>query len=131
MMKTLSLILALIFSVMFSSTSFAGWKKVTEDAHATYYVDFEGIRKVDGFVYFWYLRDLLKPDKWGSLSGKSYDQGDCKLFRFKNLSGSFHKEPMGGGTPSSSGTFKNPQWVYPPPKSVIGTILKSVCAYAK
>ena len=39
----------------------------------------------------------MKPDKYGDLSYKTQNQVDCKLLRFKVLSGSFHKEPMGGG----------------------------------
>ena len=93
----------------------------------TYYVDFETIRKVDGYVYFWYLSDYLKPTE-GDLSSKIYNQGDCKLFRYKVLSYSFHKEPMGGGTGEP---YTPPdKWDYPPPDSVGETILKSVCAYA-
>ena len=64
----------------------------------TYYVDFDRIIKVDGYVYYWFLGDYLKPTKLGILSFRVYSQGDCKLFRFKSLSYSFHKEPMGGGT---------------------------------
>ena len=63
----------------------------------TFYVDFERIRKHGGYVYYWYLRDFLKPEKWGDMSSKLYNQGDCKLFRYKYLSYFFHKEPMGGG----------------------------------
>ena len=36
----------------------------------TFYVDFERIRKHDGYVYFWRIRDDLKPDKWGDLSAR-------------------------------------------------------------
>ena len=60
------------------------------------------------------------------LSGKEYFQSDCKLFPVKVLSQSFHKEPMGGGT-GDTNTPKNPEWEYPTPDSVDGTILKSVC----
>jgi len=60
-------------------------------------VDFEKIRKHDGYVYYWTLIDYLKPEQ-GILSAKVYYQGDCKQFRFKGLSFSCHKEPMGGGT---------------------------------
>ena len=130
-MKKLTFLLALIFSVTFSSTSFAGWTKVSEGVDGTtFYVDFDRIRKHGGYVYFWYLDDYLKPDKYGILSGKQYKQGDCKLFRFKSLSYSFHKEPMGGGTGDSISP-KNPEWKYPSPNSPIDTVLKSVCAYAK
>ena len=67
MMKSLTRILALTFSVMFSSTSFAGWTKVAENVSGdTFYVDFERIRKHGGYVYYWRLSDLLKPNKkWG------------------------------------------------------------------
>ena len=127
-MKTLSLILALTFTVMFPSPSFAGWKWVSENVKgSTYYVDFERIRKHDGYVYWWDLIDLLQPDKEGDLSSKSYYQGDCMLFRYKYLSISFHKEPMGGGTGNTS-TYNDDDWRYPPPDTGIELKLKQVCS---
>ena len=98
-MKTLLTIFTLVFTVMLSSTSFAEWEKVSKGVESgdTYYVDFERIRKHGGFVYFWVLGDALKPIQ-NTLSLKTYKEGDCKLFRFKRLSWSFHKEPMDGGT---------------------------------
>ena len=90
-------------------------------------MDYERIRKVDRFVYYWDLMDFLKPYKSGHLSIKSYKQGDCKLFRFKWLSASFHKEPMGGGTGSvDNNSDKN--WRYPAPDRADENILKSVCS---
>ena len=118
----------LFSTVFFSSPSYAEWKKVVEGASGdTYYVDFERIQKHGGFIYFWYIRDYLKPDANGDLSGKEYRQGDCKLFRYKILSSSFHKEPMGGGTGKPYNP-KNPQWDYPPPNSSMEAMLKSVCS---
>ena len=111
---------------MFSSTSFAEWTKVSEDVDGNiHYMDFERIRKHDGFVYYWTLSDLLKPDKEGDLSYKHYRQTDCKLFRYKNLSNSYHKEPMGGGI----GEVNNleSEWTYPTPNSVFETMLKITC----
>ena len=68
----------------------------------------------------------MKPGKQGSLSAKVYHQDDCKLFRFKTLSYSFYKEPMGGGIGE---TYIPPdRWIYPPPQSGSETILKSVCS---
>ena len=126
-MKTLLTIFTLVFTVMFSSTSFAEWTKTTENVNKTvFYVDFERIRKHDGYVYYWTLVDYLKPDKDGDWSEKNYIQVDCKLFRFKILSGSFHKEPMGRGTPETV-TPKNPQWEYPSPNSVHESHTESVC----
>ena len=135
-MRKLTLILTtLIFSLMFSSsTSFAGWTKVSESVVATYYVDFERIRKHDGYVYYWELMDLLKPtEETGDLSAKSYIQGDCKKFRWKGLSASFHKEPMGGGVPADSFSFSASveEWDYPHPDTSKEIVLKSVCQYAR
>jgi len=129
-MKKLLILFTLLFStVMFSSTSFADWKKVTEDVSGnTYYVDIENIKEHGGYVYYWILRDYLKPDKWGDISGKKYMLGDCKIFRFKNLSYSFHKEPMGKGTAEVQQPAKESQgWKYPSPDSQYASILKSVC----
>jgi len=127
-MKTLLTIFTLVFTVMFSSPSYADWTKVTTSTDGdTFYVDFERIRKHGGYVYFWELSDYLKPSKYGILSGNAYKQGDCKLFRFKFLSYVYHKQPMGRG-PGDSNSPKNPEWVYPSPNSVDEFILKSVCS---
>jgi hypothetical protein len=125
-MKNLLLIFTLLFtSVFFSSPSYAEWEKVDEGGENTFYVDFERIRKHDGFVYWWELGDYLKP-QMGYLSVKSYNQGDCKLFRLKVLSYSWHKEPMGGGTGITVNIPDN--WRYPNPKSIDEYKLKSVCS---
>jgi hypothetical protein len=126
-MKTLIIFLALTFSVMFSSSSYAGWTWVNESVNGgTSYVDFERMRMHDGYVYWWSLVDYLKPKSSGELSVKFYSQGDCKLFRYKKLSYSFHKEPMGGDT---GDTLNEPdkEWNYPSPNSVDEFVLKSVC----
>ena len=94
----------------------------------TFYVDFERVRKHDGYVYFWYLTDYLKPNQFGTLSHKIYNQGDCTLFRVKPLSLVYHKLPMGGGSEeTSTPTGKNRDWVYPTPESMNEYILKKVC----
>lgn len=126
-MKKLILIFTLLVStLMFSSPSYAEWTKVSEYGD-TFYVDFERIRKVDGYVYFWTLSDYLKPSESGTLSYKFYKQGDCKLFRYKDLTGISHKESFGGGT-GDSYSPKNPEWSYPPPNSINESILKKVCS---
>ena len=112
---------------MFSSHSYAGWTKVGKSVNGdTFYVDYERIRKHDGYVYWLVLLDRLKPSSTGRLSNKIYRQGDCKLFRFKSLSYSFHNEPMGGGT---GDTHNNPdgEWNYPSPGSGNEFALKQVC----
>ena len=114
--------------MMFSTPSYGEWTKVSSSVSGdTYYVDFERIRKHDGYVYFWSLRDSLKPHpSSGFISHEAYSQGDCKLFRYKRLSYSFHKEPMGEGTGDLHEPF-NKGWQYPPPDSSQEAIIQSVC----
>ena len=127
-MKSILTISTLLFTTMLSSTSFAEWTKViTGDSGRIFYLDFERVRKHDGSVYWWELSDYLKPDKYGDMSVKVYKEGDCKLFRYKTLSFSFHKEPMGYGTGDVQDVAKK-GWRYPPPMSVSETTLKAVCS---
>jgi hypothetical protein len=129
-MKTLLLIVTLVFStLMFSSPSYAKWTKVIGGvSRDTFYVDFERIREYDGFVYYWRLDNYLKPTKYGDLSTKVHNQGDCKLFRLKSLSTEYHTQSMGRGTGDViKPKGENANWKYPPPNSVNETILKSVC----
>ena len=126
-MKSLLTIFILLFTLMFSSTSYAEWKKVTvSESGDTFYVDFERVRNHEGYLYFWALNDYLKPNKWEDLSFEVYYQGDCTLFRMKPLTYVFHKQPMGGGTGDVS-TLKR-DWVYPTPNSMNETVLKKVCS---
>jgi hypothetical protein len=121
------LILILLFStVMFSSPSYAEWTEVSKGVDGTtFYVDYERIRKVDGFVYYWDLQDYPEPNSLGYSSFRGYNQGDCKLFKSRFLSGSFHEKPMGGGMQNPYKT--SAKWHYPPPNSVDEEILKQVC----
>ena len=128
-MKILLTIFTLLFStVMFSSPSHAGWTKVGESVSGSiYYVDFERIKKDGGYLYFWRLRDYLKPDKYGHLSSKKYIQVDCLFNWYKGLSWSWHKEPMGGGA-GRTNNDPDEEWNVSPPDSIIESILKSVCS---
>ena len=121
------LITTLTLLLMFSSPSYAEWIKVGGDSNETFYVDVERIRIVDGFVYLWVLVDLSKTNSEGNISYKAYNQGDCKLFRYKILSYSYYTQPMGVGTPSSSSNKPDTEWRYPPPQSPIEYILKPLC----
>ncbi len=129
-MKKLLTIPILLITLMFSSTSYAEWTNVGALDGDTFYLDFERIRKVDGYVYYWTLLDYLKPDEFGYLSLKMYLQGDCKLFRYKKLSNFIHKEPMGEGN-GYHVSLKDPEWGYPVPTSAHEAILNQVCDKVK
>jgi len=132
MMKILTVLFALTFTVMFSSSGSAGWTKVgTVATGDTIYLDYQRIRKHGGYVYYWTMQDYLKPLRGEYLSIKLYRQGDCKLFRSKILNMSAHIKPMGRGNPSVRSTEPNENWDYPAPDSLHETHLKAVCASAK
>ena len=65
-MTKLIAIATLLFTLLLSAPSYAKWTKVGESVTgSTFYVDFERIRKHDGYVYFWRLHGRLKPTKYG------------------------------------------------------------------
>jgi hypothetical protein len=115
---------------MFSSSLYADWTALSDSEAGTFYTDFEKIRKVDGYVYYWELGDFLKPIRDNYFSSKSYRQGDCRLYRHKYLSVSFHQETMGRGT-GDDHSPKNPEWKYPPPESNGEIVLATACEYVK
>ena len=126
-MKTLLTTFTLVFTLMFSSTSFAEWTKEGNNTDGdTYYVDYERIRKHGGYVYYWILSDYRKPTDNGRLSTEAYSQGDCKIFRTQVLSFVFHNQPMGRDA-GSSYSPENPEWEYPRPGSLSEGILQAVC----
>jgi len=118
---------------MFSSTSHADWKKVSENlAGNTHYVDFERVRKNDGYVYYWSLYNYSRPAVNGDRSVKLYAQGDCENFRFRWLKLSVHKVQMGLSAGNKQEPLpENKGWGYPSPDIVNGLILKAVCDHVK
>ncbi len=129
-MKKLNLLVAVIFAMAFSQSSFAEWTKTTANHHATFYIDLSSIKKVDGYIFYSELGDLYKEIGNGYLSVKSDNQGDCKLLRRKTLRHSYYKESMGGGIGDLSEP-PNPGWVTLSPNATSKKLLDLVCAYNK
>ena len=130
-MNKLTLLISLAISVVLSTSSDADWTKVTQALNGDdHYVDFERIRKHSGQVYYWVMRDYLKPDEFGYLSDKYYYQGDCKQNRYNGLNAILYKEPMIEGDGEST-RLKSKKWVYSNSKTLSATILKAVCKYMK
>jgi|TARA_B110000438_G_C15709265_1_gene604567 hypothetical protein len=127
-MKTPTLLITLAILLIFSSSSYAEWTKVSESLNDedTYYLDFEKIKFNDKYVFWWQLSNYLKPTTDGFFSAKSYIQGDCKKLWIKILSSTSHKLPMGGG--NGTNYIISDKWFYPPSNSSIEFILKLVCA---
>jgi len=121
-------LLVLLFSILISFNSYGEWTKVVENTSGdTSYIDTDTIKNHGGYVYFWEMTDYLKPSDNGTLSGKMYKQGDCGMVRFKDLSFSYYKQPMGRG---SGRTLTPPDtWDYPSPGTVSIFILDYACDY--
>ena len=90
------------------------------------YVDFERLKKVDGYVYYWTLLDYLKP-MGGFLSAIVHNQANCELLKY-SLSDSYYTESMGQGIPSKSNNEPDKNWSDIPPDTVAEFLLKSVCS---
>ena len=122
--------LLLVFSCstfIFSNVSYAEWIKITENVLGDeYYVDFKEIRKSNGYVYYWQLTDYSEPTSLGILSSKIYVQGDCNIFRYAYLSGTFHKKSMGKGEMKTNFTPKD-EWGYPSPNSMVEVMFNKIC----
>ena len=79
-MKKLTLLLFIIFTFLFSTTSWGDWNYVTKNVTGdNIYYDKDRVRKSGKYLYFWELHDYIKPIR-GDLSGKSYVQLDCSIF---------------------------------------------------
>jgi hypothetical protein len=130
-MKNLLLLSTLTLSLMFSSGSWAEWTEVSMDAafRDKAYVDFESIRKVNGMVYYWRLRDLLEPSELGTMSTKLYFKADCETMRESTLSFTTYKLPMAEGDGETLSPYPDPQWKYHQPDTPGEIILLAVCAH--
>jgi hypothetical protein len=119
-MKKITLLLVIIFTFLFSTTSWGEWSLVTEnvDGDKSYY-DKDRVRKSGKYLYFWTLTDYLKPMGGDFLSVTRYTQLDCSIFRYKESSISFIIM-IGEMTPRE-------EWKYPQPESTLETLLNKVC----
>ena len=124
-MKKITLLLVIIFTFLFSNTSWGDWSYVTESVLGKFYYDKDRVRKSGKYIYFWTLIDYLKPEK-GSLSLTSYTELDCSIFRFKNLKLQTYKYSMGVGEMIGDYTPPN-EWKYPQPDSVGETLYNKIC----
>ncbi len=118
----------------FSSKSFGEWKLVAGNFNKGIglYVDFKRINKKNDYTYFWYLMDFrekkyMAPEKRqkGFHSFVIFSQGDCDLFRFKDVQFNVYKSRM--GEDYLLGFKPQNKWKYPTPGSNYESVLKSVC----
>ena len=80
-MKKITILLVIIFTFLFSTTSWGEWKlgSILKKSGWKLYYDKDRIRKIGKFLYVWGLTDYLKPFK-RDLSHISYVELYCSIF---------------------------------------------------
>lgn len=128
MKKQLLKLFLLLSTTTFSSLSFGEWVKSAESEDGSFYIKLNDIEKVDRYVYWWQLNDLLEPNNKGILSATTYHQTDCLWFRTEYLRGKVYKANMADGTAAREYDYENPKWIYPA-GHLQGQIMQDVCDY--
>ena len=124
-MKKIILLLVIIFTFLFSNTSWGESNLLTESNMGKFYYDKDRVRKSGKYIYFWELFDL-KEQFQNSLSDTSYTQIECSIFRYKTLKVQFYTKQMGEGGILYSYTPKD-EWKYPKLNTSKEFMLKKVC----
>jgi hypothetical protein len=119
-MKKITLLLVIIFTFLFSTTSWSEWSYVSENVDGDkYYYDKDRVIKSGKYHYFWMLTDYLKPMGGEFLSVTRYTQLDCSIFRYKESS-------ISSIIMIGEMTLRD-EWKYPQPESTLETLLNKVC----
>ena len=126
-MKKITLLLVIIFTFLFSTTSWGEWELGSESVtDGKMYYDKDRVRKNGKSLYFWMLHDYGRPSLDGTLSVTTYTQLDCSIFRYKDLKVRVYDKSMGEGEITSAGTPLD-EWNYPLPNSVFEYFYKKIC----
>ena len=126
-MKYITILLVLIFTFLFSTTSWGEWKFVTKNVVGVkFYYDKDRVRKSGKYLYFWELGDFIKPTSFGDLSFTQYIQLDCSIFRYKRLKIQTYNKSMGEGKMRID-IDPEDKWKYPKPKTVSEITYNKVC----
>ena len=125
-MKKITILLVIIFTFLFSNTSWGDWIFVTENVDGNkFYYDKDRVRKIGNYIYFLELGDIMKPKK-GFSSSIRHIELDCSIFRYKVLKLRGYKNSMGEGDIVGDYTPKD-EWRYPPPNSTFEYMYKKIC----
>ena len=130
-MKFFFTVFIIIFSVIYSSTSFARWKGVAESPNSKIFVETTSIKKSNGYIYYWVMQNYTKPTEFGDLSSKRLHETDCEVpLKIKTLAAMFYNGPMGTnevtGTVNTE-TLKKKSYEYAIPGSVREIEINFVC----
>ena len=115
-----------LVSLLISFNSYGEWRFHSSSLQGErFHIRTDTIIKDERYVYFWYLKSYLMPNKFGDFSSKVNVQGDCSNNRLKYLSYVWYKEPMGKGPGQRS--EEESEWEYPTSESVGIDLLHYAC----
>jgi hypothetical protein len=123
-------LLILLFSLLISFNSLGEWVLSNANDGGDYYIDFDSLQIADDSLYIWTMRNLPKPNEYGTLSMVAYSQEDCKMLRSKLLKVLFYNQNMGNGEVVDSVSVDNPEWDYNPPGSIGRDATRLICHMA-
>ena len=119
-------ILVFLIFLSISFNVYSQWKFHSSSLKGeTFYLHIDSIKSDDSYVYFWYLKNYLMPNKFGDFSSKVYVQGDCNNIRLKYLIYIWYSQPMGKGLGERSDEAS--EWEYPTSESVGIELLEEAC----
>ena len=124
------LIFALVFLIIFPSTSYGEWIPiVTNASNHIVYVDNETIKRMGKYTYVWTLEDFKnKKNEFGDLSRSIVYEIDCKQNLIQVIQIITHPKPMGLGFGKEYKYDNN--WINSPPLSTFGVVKTLVCDFA-
>ena len=133
-MKTLfnSRLVYFVLTLAISSPCLSKWKKLEEGDEYIKYYDIDTVKKIDGIVYIWSMKDFKKSQKNGNLSTKYYSKYDCNLKRYIVLSIIEYDTNMGRGRKFTykkniSDEVERNNWTYIKSNSEEYSSLKILC----
>ena len=121
--------------VFSASVSFASdWTYVDTSASGRkFYIDFDTIKIVNGFTYYWELTD--HPEVTGKaqyLSNVSYQRVNCStIITSQSLIDFWYSDQMGNGKPIGEIFVSAADWRALSPNSVGEFVAQKVCEYKK
>ena len=122
-------LLILLFSILISFNSYGEWTEITENVRGVkYYVDYETIKKNNGYLYYWGLDDYLEPlsDSDGPrFSSILMYKVDCDTLSYKRLTATFYSGQMGKG--ASKNVSGDEDWKNNPSGSAGAFIRNELC----
>ena len=132
MKKIFIIFVTYLLSTTISSAALSQWTKVVEsqDGYVSY-IDFNKLKIVNDFVYFWELEDFPYPHKDGTMSLKTYHQVDCSLNAVKYHKYASYNLSMGEGNPIDIWSRTEKKWKTPKNGSVLFIRILKVCNFVK